>query len=383
MRIECLKVYRVDLPFRFEFLHALRRRVSAANIVVEVDAEGGTIRGYGEGAPRTYVTGESQLSACRSVVGLSQERHFPWHLDDVTQVWEFIDRLPDEKVRNAAICAVESALLDALGQFQDRHILDYFARDFYTDTIHYGAALPLTGRDTILAGCRTIRDMGIHKIKLKLGKDFRQNQEILEAVHQGFGDGSDLKVDVNGVWDCEMAAGHLPLLQKYCVRVVEQPFEREDPQSAKVAGLMKAFGMALMADESACSLADVQKLKREGLYDMVNVRLSKCGGLRRSLRMIDYLRENGVAFQIGCHLGESGLLSAAGRVLCLLCRDAAYYDGCYDAWLLKENITGEDVSFGWGGQAGPLRGPGLGVKTDRENLERLSDSTATVNISRP
>jgi muconate cycloisomerase len=383
MRIENLKVYRVDLPFRFEFSHSLRRRVSAANIVVEVDAEGGSIRGYGEGAPRTYVTGESQLSACRSVVGLSQERHFPWHLDDVAQVWEFIDRLPDEKVRNAATCALESALLDALGQFQGRHILDYFARDFYTGTIHYGAAFPLTDRDTILAGCRTIRDMGIRKIKLKLGNDFRQNQEILESVHQGFGDGYDLKVDVNGVWDGEMAAGHLPLFQKYRVGVVEQPFGREDPQSAEVAGLMKAFGIALMADESACSLADVEKLKREGLYDMVNVRLSKCGGLRRSLRMIDYLRKNGVAFQIGCHLGESGLLSAAGRVLCLLCGDAVYYDGCYDAWLLKENITGENVSFGWGGQAGPLGGPGLGVKTDPENLERLSDSTATVTISRP
>jgi L-alanine-DL-glutamate epimerase-like enolase superfamily enzyme len=383
MRIDNLTVYFVDLPFSLEFSHSLRRRFSGPNVVVEVVAERGSIRGYGEGAPRTYVTGESQTSVRRSVVSFAQERHFPWHLDDVSQVWDFIDSLSGEKLQNSAICALESALLDALGRYEGRHILDYFPKDFYTETVHYGASLPLTNRANILAGCRVIRDMGIRKIKLKLGKDFSQNQEIFDSVSQGFGDDPDLKVDVNGVWNADLALRHLPLFQKYRVRVAEQPFATADSEFAEAAGLIKASGIALMADESACTLADVQKLGREGFYDMVNVRLSKCGGLRRSLRIVEYLRENRVPFQIGCHLGESGLLSAAGRVLSLLCRDAGYYDGCYDAWLLKENITCEDVSFGWGGKAGPLRGPGLGVDTNPRKLQSLSESAATVTISRP
>jgi muconate cycloisomerase len=296
-------------------------------------------------------------------------------------VWDFIDRLPADGLQNSAICALESALLDALGQSQNRNIVDYFPKDFYTDTVHYGAALPLTTRDDILAGCRAIRDMGIKKIKLKLGRDFGQNQEILDSFYHGFGDEYDLKVDANGVWDSCMAVQHLPLLRRYRVKVVEQPFVGYDFQFAEAAELIKAAGIALMADESACTLADVQKMRREGSYNMVNVRLSKCGGLRRSLRIVDYLRQNGVAFQIGCHLGESGILSAAGRVLCLLCRDAVYHDGCYDAWLLKENITSENVSFAWGGKAGLLRGAGLGVNTNPQNLQRLSHNVATVTIS--
>jgi len=116
---------------------------------------------------------------------------------------------------------------------------------------------------------------------------------------------------------------------------------------------------------------------------MVNVRLSKCGGFRNSLKKINYLRNQGIFFQIGCQLGESGLLSAAGRALSLLCSDAVYHDGSYDEFLLKENVTLENVSFGLEGEAGPLRGPGLGVEINHENLQRLSDPSTMVTISKP
>ena len=86
----------------------------------------------------------------------------------------------------------------------------------------------------------------------------------------------------------------------------------------------------------------------------------------------------GISFQIASHLGESGVLSAAGRALSLLCRDAVYHDGSYDKYLLRENITTEDVSFGLGGIAGALKGPGLGVRINRQSLERLSTDSIMV-----
>jgi muconate cycloisomerase len=135
-----------------------------------------------------------------------------------------------------------------------------------------------------------------------------------------------------------------------------------------------------MADESACSLNEVKKVIKEGHYKMINVRLSKCGGFRNSLKIIEYLRYRGIPFQIGCQLGESGILSAAGRALSLLCGDANYYDGSYDAFLLKENITLDHVSFGQGGEAGPLEAPGLGAEVSAQSLGRLS--TDCISLSR-
>ena len=88
--------------------------------------------------------------------------------------------------------------------------------------------------------------------------------------------------------------------------------------------------------------------------------------------MIAYLRANGLSFQLGCSTGESGILSAAGRALGLVNRDAITYDGSYDAFLLQTNTTCSDVTFGPGGEAGPLPEPGLGVVIDQKRLERLA-----------
>jgi muconate cycloisomerase len=49
-----------------------------------------------------------------------------------------------------------------------------------------------------------------------------------------------------------------------------------------------------------------------------------------------------------------------------------YFDGSYDSLLLKQNITCEDVSFGPGGEALPLTGPGLGVEINKESLSQLT-----------
>ena len=382
MLIDEIRVYHLLVPLKVDFPHSLNTGSSVRNIAVEVIAENGEIRGYGEGAPRLYVTGESQTSASNTIAHFTRAKSFPWELAAVSQIWDFIDHLPDEKTHNSALCALEGALLDALGKHDNQYVLNYLPKDYASNSFSYGAALPLADKEEVLKFCRLIKGRGINKLKLKLGKDLDENKVIFESVHSSFDNHCDLKVDVNGVWNSDMVIKHLPLFQKYGVRVLEQPVQPGDPQITDIANAAKRSGLVLMADESACTLADVQKLSREGFYGMVNVRLSKCGGFWKAMKIIDYLRQNDIAFQIGCHLGESGLLSAAGRALCLLCSDALYYDGSYDEFILKENITLENVSFGRGGKAHALKGAGLGVNINLQSLNRLSNGASILTLSR-
>jgi len=383
MKIYKVNAYKILLPFSLEFSHSLRKRYSANNIIVEVIADHGKIKGYGEGAPRSYVTGESKESATKSISHFLKKDSFPWELNDVSQIWDFVDRLPNSKEHNSAICALEMSLLDALGKSQDINIIEYFPKDFFTSTVYYGATIPLANNRRIMEVCKLIKKMRINKLKLKMGKDFSINKEMIEMVNLVFGDDSDLKIDTNGAWDYDLALKHALLIKEHKIKIVEQPMMPDDQDISEFAGMMQAKGIILMADESACSLKDVERIGKEGYYKMVNIRLSKCGGFRNSLKIINYLRKENLSFQIGCQLGESGILSAAGRALSLLCRDAVYHDGSYDQFLLKENITTEDVSFGPGGKAGHLAGPGLGVKINKENLLRLSKGSSILTISHP
>lgn len=383
MQIDKVNIYQILLPFSADFTHSLRKRSSVKNIVVEVIAEQGKIKAYGEGAPRSYVTGESQESSAQTIKHFVEKNSFPWNLNDISQVLDFVDGFSNGKEHNSAICAIETAILDALGKQQNKYITQYFPNDFYTGNVFYGATIPLDNKQRIRQMCQLIDKMKINKLRIKMGQNYLQNKEIFETVYSVFGYNYDLRVDINGTGNRGQVLKQFQLISKYRVKVIEQPVMPDDPDIAYFAEMVQNSGIILMADESVCSLGDVQRILREGYYQMVNVRLSKCGGFRNSLRIIDYLRQNKVSFQIGCHLGESGILSAAGRALCLLCKDALYYDGSYDEFLLKENITKENVTFGLGGKARPLVGPGLGVEINIQNLKQLSNSAKTITVLRP
>jgi muconate cycloisomerase len=378
MILEEIIVRRVELPFSREFSHARKRRHSAKNIVVEVVADRGTIRGYGEGAPRPYVTGESQSTAVEGVLVFLYNIAFPWEVERVSGIWDFLEILPQGKEHNAAICALEMALLDAFGKSQGRSLMGYFDGGSLTDTITYGAAIPVAGREGIVEISTLIKNLGIQHLRVKVGGDISENRQTLELVHSILGKTNALRVDANCAWTARQAFDHLTLMKEYAVKVIEDPMDPETHDTGDFSREAGKMGITLMADESVCSFQDLERTISEGHVGMINVRLSKCGGFMKSMKIINRLREKGLSFQIGCQLGESGLLSAAGRALGLLCGDAVYYDGSYDALLLGENITSEDVCFGPGGKAGPLGGAGLGVSVDRTVLERLCNSSIRV-----
>lgn len=383
MQINEIRIHFVTLPFVGDFSHSLKNGDSSKNVIVEVITEGGGLVGYGEGAPRSYVTGESQESIPKSIDLFLKHGAFPWSLQGVQEIWEFVDALPDERQHNAALCGLELALLDLLGKSEGRSIAEYLPKGFASENVCYGAILPLAHPERIEGMSRIIQGLQINRVKVKMGRDLEKNRIMLQTITSVLDRDCHLKVDVNGAWDRETALLHLPLLADYHVEVVEQPMTPGAPEIAEVSRRFKACDAKIMADESACSFQEVKALVEEGHYNMVNVRLSKCGGFRRSLRIIDFLRNRGVPYQVACQLGESGILSAAGRALSLHCKDALYHDGSYDQFLLKENVTEQNVSFGQGGEAGPLGGVGLGVEVSTPNLQRLSSGFDPISFRRP
>ncbi|MFH1102520.1 MAG: enolase C-terminal domain-like protein [Pseudomonadota bacterium] len=379
MRINTVNAYHISLTFNGNFPHSRTRGGFADNVICEVVADNGAVKGYGEGAPRSYVTGETPKSVFTDISTFVRKAAFPSRLEDVSQIRSFVEGISDGKNHNAALCALETALLDALGKHQKKYLTAYFSNDYYAETIYYGSVIPLWDKEGTDRLCRQIQEMAIDRIKLKMGTDYFQNKTSVEIIRNVFNNGCDLKIDANGAWERKTAFDHIPLIQTSGIRVVEQPMMPRDPSFPDFARQVSTCGILLMADESICSFEEIGELMDQG-YNMVNIRLSKCGGFHRSLKMIGQLRKNGIPFQIGCHLGESGVLSSAGRTLSLLCKDAVYHDGSYDEFLLKENVTRKPVTFGRGGAAGALDGFGLGVDINALQLERLSKAFAGFTV---
>ncbi len=83
-------------------------------------------------------------------------------------------------------------------------------------------------------------------------------------------------------------------------------------------------------------------------------------------------QRHGLGLQLGCHPGETGILSAAGRQVAANVQGLRYVEGSYDRHVLAANLIVEDITLPLWGLGSPLAGPGLGVTVNPDALERMA-----------
>jgi muconate cycloisomerase len=187
----------------------------------------------------------------------------------------------------------------------------------------------------------------------------------------------DIRLDANEAWTASELIQRVEPLRRISPSALEQPVPHEEVDS--LASLRAKLGIPIMLDESVCGLPDAEKAVAHGTADLFNVRLSKCGGIIASLRIIGLAQRSGLGAQLGCHPGETALLSAAGRHLASRVADLRYVEGSYDRHILARNITRQDFTFGYGGWARPLNGPGLGVEVDPRALDAMTTQSREIH----
>ena len=127
-----------------------------------------------------------------------------------------------------------------------------------------------------------------------------------------------------------------------------------------------------MLDESLCGYPDAQ-----AAVNAPHGRLAQCAALEMrgipGLRCESSLwRSAGLGVQLGCHPGETSLLSAAGRHVASRVAGLRYVEGSYDRHILAANLTERDLTFGYGGRARPLKRAGLGIDVSPAALEAMT-----------
>ena len=128
-----------------------------------------------------------------------------------------------------------------------------------------------------------------------------------------------LGVDANQGFTRETIGAVMPVLVECGVQVIEQPFALD--RDADMAGLNSPIPLA--ADESAQTEEDLPGLV--GRFDIINIKLDKCGGLTAGLAMAQRARELGFKVMVGNMAGTS-LAMAPAFVLGQLC-DIVDLDG--------------------------------------------------------
>ena len=185
-------------------------------------------------------------------------------------------------------------------------------------------------------------------LKLKLTGDLDLDIARIRAVRSARPE-VWMGVDANQGYDIGTLARLIPLLVEARVSLLEQPIARG--READLEGFESPVPIA--ADESALSLADVAGLV--GRFDVVNIKLDKCGGLTEALAMASKARELNLEVMVGNMVGTS-LAMAPGFVVGQLC-DVVDLDG--PTFLKRDRTPGATYADGkiwcgenvWGGGA--------------------------------
>jgi muconate cycloisomerase len=159
-------------------------------------------------------------------------------------------------------------------------------------------------------------------------------------------------------------------LEPFGISAVEQPVPHEEAD--RLADVRRKVRTPIMLDESLCGRVDAERAIDRATCDLFNLRLSKCGGFIPTLELARLAKRSGLGYQLGCQVGETALLSAAGRHFATSVGGIRYLEGSYDRYLVRERLAREDITFSWGGWAPALNKGGLGVTIAAEDLARIT-----------
>lgn len=342
-----LNAFSLRLPFKEGFSHASASRLETETFWVT--ASDGEVAGDGESCPRSYVTGED-LDSCNSFF---TEFRKEWEasiadLSDL-KIWSEknrprIDRSP------AAWCAVELALLDLLARRRGLAVESLLALPFQREVQSYTAVVGDEAPEAFHKKLQRYRALGFRDFKIKLARDAASNEAKLGILKEYLPE-IRVRADGNHCWPDLAAATEALESFQFPFTAIEEPIA-----GATFAELLELFhrtGTRVLLDESFLRRAQFREIASRPEAFLLNVRVSKMGGLLRSEEICREAGFFGIPYVIGCQVGETSLLTRAALALPVSGGVAGLREGAFGTHLLKEDICGNPIQFGAEGKLFP------------------------------
>jgi L-alanine-DL-glutamate epimerase-like enolase superfamily enzyme len=270
--IESLSVFQVDLP-----LHEGAYRWSGGNSVDVFDSTivclttDGGVEGWGEVCPLgpaylpSYATGARTGIAelAPAVLGL-----------DPRQV-HVVNREMNQCLKGHpyAKSAIDIACWDILGKVTGLPVSELLGGRTGEDFVLY-RAISQGAPDEMARSVVDYRAEGYRRFQLKVGSDVEEDIERIRAVSAGLEPGDVLVADANTGW-----LRHEALRVARAVRDIDVYIEQPCASFEECLGVRRRIGHPFILDESIDSLLALVRAHASDAADVVNLKLSKLGGL--------------------------------------------------------------------------------------------------------
>lgn len=347
-------IYRLKIPLNMAFTISLGSTDFYDAVVVELRFS--DIIGYGEAETVQQITGETPEVLFDVSAGIlaSMEGQSFGSVEDVSL---FITSFCHGN--NAAKSAVDMAFHDALGKMHGISVADLLGGSMRPRITSF--TIPIGDVNENLKLLDRYQKAGARIIKVKVGKSATKDAERLTVIAGKLDDGVTFFADANQGYRLTDAVKISEILYRNEALFFEQPMIRNDLVAFR--NLRRKAGIPIMLDESISSPKDVLDAVCADAADMVNVKLSKSGGIRNAIKTLVAAQAAGLDAMVGCML-ESKLGIAASLAVANAVNNVKYTDLDGFTYLTEQPFDG-GVELRSGTDY-PVDGAGLAVKRNKD-----------------
>ncbi len=364
MKIDSIDIYPISIDRNEIFRIATGSSKTAENVVVKITIDG--VEGWGNGTPNsvTKETTESILKAMKIM-----KKDLEGEEVDVDEIWTHLDsKFPHDR---AAIAGVDVALHDALAKSEGKNLTDFLGGEragVLTDrTIGI-----MTYGDTVDHAVEYKRQ-GFKALKIKVGLDIFDDIRRIQAVRDEIGDDMKIWIDANQGYTVQEAITFCSKIEQFDIEFVEQPVREDDLDGLKK--VTEDSPIPIMADETVKDHDMAEKICSEGIADMVNIKLMKCGGITGGKKIVEVMEKYEVDGMVGC-MGEVEPSIVASTHL-YNSTDRLKYADLDSHFMLSDSIS-RGLSFEEG-KLWTVDKPGLGIEVFESKVkEYLMDLEANI-----
>jgi L-Ala-D/L-Glu epimerase len=313
-----INTHTIALKSKYPFRIAHGVRLSTDTFIVELQKNG--ISGLGEATPVPYYGITPAVMDEIIIKNKNLIENADWN--HPSELWEILNPV----LNNTFVqCAIDLAAYDIWAKIQGKKLYETLGLKLNSNIkSNYTIGID---EPEIMAQKMLEYAFPIYKIKLGTAQDVEIVKYLRSKTDAVF------RIDANCAWDVDEAVKNIEIFKNLNVEFIEQPLKADD--TIGMRELKKHSSLPLMADESCIKEADVDTCF--GLFDGINIKLAKCGGLTPALRMIENARRKNMRVMMGCMTETSIGISSIAHITPLL--DYVDMDGA----LLISNDPAEGV----------------------------------------
>ena len=333
----------------------------AQNIFIRVHTDA-DIFGVGECSAFPMIVGETQATC----FAMAQDFAAIWKGKNALDIEDRMNELHDYTAFNSTIkSAFDMALYDIAAKAAEQPLYKFLGGD--KKALETDLTIGIASPDKMAETAVEFVQKGVRIIKVKLGKDAKQDVIRIQRIVEAIGPDIQLRIDANQGWNFDEAVYALQALGAFNIQFCEQPMRHWHDD--RLPALRKLSPVKIMADESVFNHYDAKRLIIAEACDYVNIKFSKSGGILEAIKINEICEQYHVPCMMGGML-ESRVALTAFAHFALAHSNVIFYD--MDTCLLghtEDPVTG-GVRFN-GFFVEVPDAVGIGADVDQNFLERF------------